>query len=84
VQCVVVALVFQIRDDQRVGIGHGGIAGQAELPRSPVAQQLVASRIALPDLLVVNALVLKSLLTFVEGRHGGGSIFDLHQCGIEE
>jgi ribosomal protein S9 len=55
-------LIFQIRGDEFIRVDGGGISGQSELRRSPVAKHLVAPRHRLePQLFVVDEFGFKSL-----------------------
>src|SRR5262249_16646784 len=64
------ARAIEFGGDHFLGIGRSLIAGQAELPRHPQAEQPVAPGLGLEfQLLVDGKLLLKALFAFVECGH---------------
>src|SRR5262249_24107862 len=67
---VVVTDLLEIRHDDRLGIGVGLVAGEAELLRRPQAEELVATGVRLESqFLVEGELLLEAFLALVEGSH---------------
>ena len=67
---IVVAGLFEVRHDDRFGIGVGVRAGHAELSGRPQPQHLVApGRRLEAQLLVVGELLLEAFLALVERGH---------------
>src|SRR5262245_33162829 len=67
---VIVARLLEIRQDDRLGIGVGLGAGEAELLRRPLAEELVATGVRLePQFLVDGELLLEAFLALVERSH---------------
>src|SRR5262252_2247891 len=67
---VIVTDLLKIRHDDRLGIGVGLGAGEAELLRRPQAEELVATGVRLESqFLVEDELLLEALLALVERSH---------------
>src|SRR5262245_56221377 len=67
---VIVTDLLEIRHDDRLGIGVGLVAGEAELLRRPQAQELVATGVRLESqFLVEGELLLEAFLALVERSH---------------
>src|SRR6516165_6876438 len=93
---VVVTDLLEIRHDDRLGIGVGLVAGEAELLRRPLAEELVATGVRLESqFLVEGELLLEAFLALVERSHAclavsgatgrsriGSQPFSLHAASI--
>src|SRR5215467_7010292 len=93
---VVVTDLLEIRHDDRLGIGVGLVAGEAELLRRPQAEELVATGVRLESqFLVEGELLLEAFLALVERSHAclavsgaagrsriGSQAFSLHAASI--
>src|SRR5262245_330991 len=67
---VIVTDLLEIRHDDRLGIGVGLVAGEAELLRRPQAEELVATGVRLESqFLVEGELLLEAFLALVERSH---------------
>src|SRR5262249_13002254 len=67
---VVVTDLLKIRHDDRLGIGVGLVAGEAEFLRRPQAEELVATGVRLESqFLVEGKLLLEAFLALVERSH---------------
>ena len=74
VKHVAVAGFLEIGGDHFLGIGGGGVAGNAELFGDQLPEQFVAARLGLELLLLVEGeFLLKTFLALVESGHFCGS-----------
>ena len=71
---VLFSCLFEIGKHDRLSIGVGVRAAQAELFRGPGAQKLVPARVRLElKLLIKRKLLLETLFALIKGRHVSAS-----------
>jgi hypothetical protein len=67
---VLIAGFLEIGRNHFLGVGIGGVTGQAELLRCPKTEQLIAAHLSLEFLLLVESeLLLETFLALVKSAH---------------